>query len=367
MKLESEFYRLPLKFDVERLQKEVSEFAESDWMAHPMNYQGNSSIPLISVNGQYNDDFDGPMLPTPALDQSPYIKQVLSSFDSVFGRSRLMRLGGGSEVPAHADITYHWYSRVRIHVPVTTDPSITFYCNQKKVHMAPGEAWIFDSWKVHKVVNPSKVLRVHLVADTAGSADFWEMVANSDRPHVTGFSQGSEPKFIPYNPGSQPKVLTERHNSSVVMAPGEADALLIDLLDDVRANQASDATRVEVFVRSVDRFRREWRETWYLNGSEPAGWPKFQLLMHQLLSAVVPLEDRLTLASNQADAVTTLKMRVLSPALNTEHARGESDAVMNRADPLQGDGINAPGKMRKVGRNEPCPCGSGKKYKLCHG
>jgi preprotein translocase subunit SecA len=22
---------------------------------------------------------------------------------------------------------------------------------------------------------------------------------------------------------------------------------------------------------------------------------------------------------------------------------------------------------RKVGRNEPCPCGSGKKYKNCHG
>ena len=23
--------------------------------------------------------------------------------------------------------------------------------------------------------------------------------------------------------------------------------------------------------------------------------------------------------------------------------------------------------MPKVGRNEPCPCGSGKKYKQCHG
>ncbi|HEU0091213.1 MAG TPA: SEC-C metal-binding domain-containing protein [Vicinamibacteria bacterium] len=22
---------------------------------------------------------------------------------------------------------------------------------------------------------------------------------------------------------------------------------------------------------------------------------------------------------------------------------------------------------KKVGRNEPCPCGSGKKYKKCHG
>jgi preprotein translocase subunit SecA len=24
-------------------------------------------------------------------------------------------------------------------------------------------------------------------------------------------------------------------------------------------------------------------------------------------------------------------------------------------------------EVRKVGRNEPCPCGSGKKYKHCHG
>ncbi|HTJ18976.1 MAG TPA: SEC-C metal-binding domain-containing protein, partial [Steroidobacteraceae bacterium] len=26
-----------------------------------------------------------------------------------------------------------------------------------------------------------------------------------------------------------------------------------------------------------------------------------------------------------------------------------------------------PGGVPKVGRNEPCPCGSGKKYKQCHG
>jgi preprotein translocase subunit SecA len=24
-------------------------------------------------------------------------------------------------------------------------------------------------------------------------------------------------------------------------------------------------------------------------------------------------------------------------------------------------------KSEKVGRNDPCPCGSGKKYKKCHG
>ena len=27
----------------------------------------------------------------------------------------------------------------------------------------------------------------------------------------------------------------------------------------------------------------------------------------------------------------------------------------------------APQTIHRAGRNEPCPCGSGKKYKLCHG
>ncbi len=29
-------------------------------------------------------------------------------------------------------------------------------------------------------------------------------------------------------------------------------------------------------------------------------------------------------------------------------------------------GAPAPRHVAKVGRNEPCPCGSGKKYKVCH-
>jgi preprotein translocase subunit SecA len=29
--------------------------------------------------------------------------------------------------------------------------------------------------------------------------------------------------------------------------------------------------------------------------------------------------------------------------------------------------VAAGGQVPRVGRNEPCPCGSGKKYKQCHG
>ncbi|MEM7413825.1 MAG: SEC-C metal-binding domain-containing protein, partial [Myxococcota bacterium] len=37
------------------------------------------------------------------------------------------------------------------------------------------------------------------------------------------------------------------------------------------------------------------------------------------------------------------------------------------AGPVAQPGQRTPSKMAKVGRNDPCPCGSGKKYKKCHG
>jgi preprotein translocase subunit SecA len=40
--------------------------------------------------------------------------------------------------------------------------------------------------------------------------------------------------------------------------------------------------------------------------------------------------------------------------------QGDSGATEQRQEPMTRDG-------RKVGRNEPCPCGSGKKFKQCHG
>ncbi|QOC23205.1 preprotein translocase subunit SecA [Wenzhouxiangella sp. AB-CW3] len=46
-------------------------------------------------------------------------------------------------------------------------------------------------------------------------------------------------------------------------------------------------------------------------------------------------------------------------------ARGEADARGQQGGSLKPDTYVRDG--RKVGRNEPCPCGSGKKYKQCHG
>lgn len=91
MKLNREFYKLPIHFDVERLTSEVRQFQEHEWREHPHKYPGNSALVLISVNGEINDAIDGPMATTEYLERCPYIRQVLAAFKTVFGCSRLMR------------------------------------------------------------------------------------------------------------------------------------------------------------------------------------------------------------------------------------------------------------------------------------
>ena len=55
------------------------------------------------------------------------------------------------------------------------------------------------------------------------------------------------------------------------------------------------------------------------------------------------------------------KMRTSKPELVGEGGGGLPDDLreMQKASPVRVE--------QKIGRNDPCPCGSGKKYKNCHG
>ena len=50
-----------------------------------------------------------------------------------------------------------------------------------------------------------------------------------------------------------------------------------------------------------------------------------------------------------------------------DFAEGEDGLADNRIVAPEDRDPNDPGTWGKVGRNELCPCGSGKKYKHCHG
>jgi preprotein translocase subunit SecA len=64
----------------------------------------------------------------------------------------------------------------------------------------------------------------------------------------------------------------------------------------------------------------------------------------------------------------------LEEAAGAMEARGESIANVTYSAPTETgevqtmvDQATVAAEVPRVGRNEPCPCGSGKKYKHCHG
>ena len=56
---------------------------------------------------------------------------------------------------------------------------------------------------------------------------------------------------------------------------------------------------------------------------------------------------------------------VLTPHLGASTVEAQEAVAIEAAPRLQVQPIKR--EFPKVGRNDPCPCGSGKKYKQCHG
>ncbi|MBI86374.1 MAG: zinc chelation protein SecC [Planctomycetaceae bacterium] len=318
MRLAAEFIRLPYRFDVEQLQKEVLAIDPSDWITHPSGFAGNSSLPLISVQGEMNDAFHGAMKPTEFLVKSPYLQQVLASFGEVFGRSRLMLLASSQEVPPHVDTNYHWHNRVRIHIPITTNPAVIFCCRDQQVWMRAGETWIFDAWQNHSVHNQSDEDRIHLVIDTAGSAKFWDLVNASEQNPQIGESQQGQHKeiYVPYVEGKKTTILTERYNSPLVMTPGEVDYLVSDIINDLVANQENDPMPMERFVRIANQFRQNWRVVWSLHADTQEGWSKYDALIGRASKPIKSMRAKLTLKSNDASVYQVFRDRILGSVLN---------------------------------------------------
>ena len=269
MKLPKPFFRLPIRFDAERLRAELEALPASAWSRHPAEYEGNTAARLISVGGAQTDLFVGAMAPTPALLASPYLQQVLASFSTVWSRSRLMRIAGGGKVPLHSDAIHHWFLRVRVHIPVITRPEVRFFCGDQDVHMAAGEAWVFDNWRQHRVENPPAEARVHLVADTAGTSEFWRLVMqgqseNFDRPHRRA-------RLIGFDPAARPQLMIEQFNDWPLMPASEVEQLALDLLADLAPVDArpESAAAVAAFTNTVIAFCHDWRSLWYLHGDAP--------------------------------------------------------------------------------------------------
>ncbi|HVV33237.1 MAG TPA: aspartyl/asparaginyl beta-hydroxylase domain-containing protein [Vitreimonas sp.] len=328
MKIAHPFIQLPLKFDAARMAAEIAAIPESEWRPHPQNFPGNSMLPLVAVNGEpENESFAGPMRPTPHLERCPYVQQAMAAVGVTVGRSRLMRLSGHAEVTQHADQGYYWVNRVRVHIPVVTQPSVRFECGGHAVNMAAGECWIFDTWRLHRVINANDDQRIHLVMDTVGGEQFWNYVA-AGRPQPGETPNGWNARNIGFDPDARAQLQLENRNLPEVMTPWEVETHLTFLLGEAGAHAQLGAVQ-----KATTDFIRDWRGLWAAHGDNAAAKPFYRRRLQTFMEAVKAPASQITMGNeiNLMGAILAMIGRVAVAADAPPRAAADAVVMFDRA------------------------------------
>jgi len=129
----------------------------------------------------------------------------------------------------------------------------------------------------------------------------------------------------------------------------EAFELFAAMLDRVKFETVSMLTKIEVRTQAeIDQQEEERR----------------QRLMRALQAQHAEAHSALAL-DGADDAAAAEAARAAAPAIGAPGSPQRAGVLpMPAAEEPQGTFVRS---ERKIGRNEPCPCGSGKKYKNCHG
>lgn len=324
MQLPHAFIQLPLRFDAACLAAEIAALGEVAWRPHPQGFAGNDALPLVAAHGDPDDDATaGPMAATPWLRQCPCLREVLASFGSCIGRTRLMRIVGDGDVQAHADISYYWWERVRIHIPLVTAPEVRFYCGEQAINMAAGTCWIFDTWREHRVRNHQPQARIHLVIDTTGSAHFWSLVAAGRVP-------GAEPLTL-QDVSLDPEVPTPLHfeaiNRPAVMTPWELSTIAAWFESELEREAIGSASERANMRAALATLIQDWRDLWGRYGATAQGLPGYRACLTRLWEAVQAPQD-LRFPNNVA-VLTALRSLIVEAALG-DSVRSEPGSNQRR-------------------------------------
>ena len=322
MKLQVPFLQLPILFDHAALAEEVAAVDARWWRGRTQKDDGNSALTLITTHGDPDsDELSGPMRPTPALGQCPYLTQVLGALGVTLGRARLMRLSGQAEVRAHVDINYYWRERMRVHVPIVTTPSVRFQCGEGEVNMGAGECWIFDTWRRHRVLNAGDETRIHLVVDTVGGERFWDLLAQARPPGQRG-PDWRPVLFAPQPERPAPALEFENFNAPKVMSPWELREHIVFLL-----GEAVPDPRMAAIQQALLRLARRWQALWAAFGEGDEGLPRYRALLEGIRGELVSLGAGQIGLKNELGFHDALRSHVLDMAVASPAASGDASRM----------------------------------------
>jgi len=134
----------------------------------------------------------------------------------------------------------------------------------------------------------------------------------------------------------------------------EGDPDLDDDLNTIMSMECSILNDIEGYRPHIERLAKDH--------------PSLYALCAPFFDEALTVQDPTSMLKERID---TLAEKDLSPKLmhadGRELRKEEEAAIYSRYDDETGKNIPYRREGPKIGRNDPCPCGSGKKYKKCHG
>jgi hypothetical protein len=146
-----------------------SDYQSGGWFVAPLtNSQGSSD--QIKLDG-------GEPVPTPLLEQFPSVERFMTESELDFRLVRLARIEPGAFMHEHNDNVGIAEDRLRLHIPITTNPDAVLNFDHSNVHLGEGFAWKLDHERVaHAASNFGEESRVHLILDCRMNEALRELV-----------------------------------------------------------------------------------------------------------------------------------------------------------------------------------------------
>ena len=182
---------LSLDLDVEKLVADLDRITTNFWNDPAARPPGSSdagweAFSLCSVGG--DAAATGPGQPglaeygeTPLAAHTPYLAAVLAGIPAKAHSARLVRLSPGAFFGEHCDRCGFQYGKVRLHIPVTTDPGAVLVIDGQEHRWPPGTCWYGDFSRLHAVRHDGVHDRIHLIVDVTVTPELLDLFPASFR------------------------------------------------------------------------------------------------------------------------------------------------------------------------------------------
>ena len=161
--------------DIERLREAVLAIPEERWNAEnaakpnrfgALDATRHIIFRFVSDFIDWRQSYERPLW----FDWKPLLEPVLTAATADYGYARaafprvmLARMGPGGVIHPHRDTNPAAQWPHKIHVPLVTNPDVTFFVDDVPYHFAEGEAVEVNNMADHAVANRGPTDRIHLI------------------------------------------------------------------------------------------------------------------------------------------------------------------------------------------------------------